>query len=123
MFDNTPFTGFERDAPTVVGYGDLHGVYLAPVGQRTLFNVGSVGNPLDDTTASYAVLEGELGDSLARSTSAPWSIAFRRVPYDIEREIAIARDSGMPGVNAYAIELRTGVYRRDHDALRLTAGF
>ncbi len=56
MFENTPFTGFENDPPTVVGYGDIHDAYLTVFGGKTLFNVGSVGNPLDETTASYALL-------------------------------------------------------------------
>jgi predicted phosphodiesterase len=116
MFANTEFTGFDRAAPVLVGYGDIHACYLLPVDGRTLFNVGSVGNPLDATTASYAVLEGTQGGD----PSDAWRISFRRVPYDIEKEVAFARQSGMPDFAAYAIELRTGVYRGDHAAAGLT---
>lgn len=47
MFTNTDFTGHDHPAPDVVGYGDLHQVFLTPAGGlgRTLMNVGSVGNP------------------------------------------------------------------------------
>jgi DNA-binding phage protein len=34
-----------------------------------------------------------------------------RVPYDVEAEIAVARESGMLEVDAYAGELRTAIYR------------
>jgi predicted phosphodiesterase len=119
MFANTPFTGFEHPEPTVVGYGDVHTTFLLPVGQKTLFNVGSVGNALDETTASYGLLEG----TLHSNDPSAFSISFRRVPYDVEAAIAIAREVDMPGAQAYAIELRTGIYRRDHEARGLTAGF
>ena len=42
---------------------------------------------------------------------APFSIAFPRVAYDIETEIAVARELGMPEVDAYALELRDGIFR------------
>jgi len=119
MFDNTPFTGFDRPQPAVVGCGDLHGSYLLPVGSKTLFNVGSVGNPLDDTTACYAVVEGDLGSD----REGPFAITFRRVPYDIEAAIDVARRLDMPDLRPYAIELRTAVYRREHAERSLTAHF
>lgn len=96
--------------PDVVGCGDIHGTYLQGDENRTLFNVGSVGNPLDATTASYAVLEG-IVDSTA---AAPFGIQFVRVPYDIEAEIAAATDLGMPELDEYAVELREGIYRGVH---------
>jgi predicted phosphodiesterase len=109
MFVNTDFTGYDHPAPDVVAYGDLHEVFLTPAGGigRTLLNVGSVGNPLDATTAAYVVLHGRLGS--ARSDG--FGIEFRRVGYDVETEIKLARESGMPQVEAYARELRTSVYR------------
>ncbi|MEP6651651.1 MAG: metallophosphoesterase, partial [Lapillicoccus sp.] len=74
---------------------------------QTLVNVGSVGNPLDATTASYVVLEG-IADSVK---PAPFGIQFVRVPFDTEAETAIAEASGMPQASEYAVELRTGLYR------------
>lgn len=113
MFTNTNFTGYDHPAPDVVAYGDLHQVFLSPAGGtgRTLMNVGSVGNPLDATTAAYVVLHGRLGSAQLDG----FGIEFRRVGYDIETEIKVARESGMPEVEAYARELRTSVYRALHD--------
>ena len=39
------------------------------------------------------------------------TVTFVRVPYDVEAEIAVARDLGMPDVEAYALELRDQLYR------------
>jgi len=106
MFTNTAFTG-HASAPDVVGYGDIHSAYLKSFRQRTLFNVGSVGNPLDITQASYAILEGTYG----RSTVDSFSIQLIRVPYDIELAIRQAEAAQMPDLDAYADELRTSRYR------------
>lgn len=106
MFENTVFTGFGAE-PDMVGYGDIHRAYLLNFGGRTLFNVGSVGNPLDMTSACYAVLQGQHGSE----RPSPWSLDFVRLPYDIEAEIAIAEASGMPDCQYYARELRTAQYR------------
>jgi predicted phosphodiesterase len=118
MFTNTDFTGefrppvpghvWERGAtPDVVGYGDIHGTYLEADEGLQLFNVGAVGNHLDDPSAPYCILEG-VTDSLAPQ---PFSIQFVRVPYDIDAEVAVAHDLGMPGAGAYALELHEGIYR------------
>lgn len=106
MFVNTAFTG-DGPVPTVVGYGDIHQTFLRARDGLTLFNAGSVGNHLDGPTAPYVVLEGEL-DSPCR---APFGVSFVRVPYDIESEITAAGELGMPDTDAYALELREGVYR------------
>ena len=42
---------------------------------------------------------------------APFSIAFVRVPYDVEAELAYARDVGAPEYAGYEAELRLGLYR------------
>ena len=121
MFTNTDFTGPwapalaghpahawpEGTTPDVVGYGDIHGTYLEVDEGLQLFNAGAVGNHLDDPTAPYCILEG-VTDSLAPQ---PFSIQFVRVPYDIEAEVEAARDLGMPGAEAYALELLEGIYR------------
>lgn len=115
MFTNTEFTGAFRaghavgaDAtPDVVGYGDIHSTYLKADEGLTLFNVGSTGNPLDAPSAPYVVLEGVTDCP----EPAPFSVSFARVPYDIQAEIAIARELGMPETDAYARELLEGIYR------------
>lgn len=107
MFANTPFTGFGHE-PLLVGYGDIHTAYALNFEGRTLFNAGSVGNPLDIPLACYAVLQGTYG---AAEAVHPWSLHFVRVPYDIEGEIVAAEASGMPDLGYYASELRTAIYR------------
>lgn len=109
MFENTPETGkTEEDLkPEVVGYGDIHNVFVQHLEQRMLFNVGSVGNALDMTQASYAIVEGVVGGPVTE----PFSIQLVRVPYDIELAVQHAREAGVPEEEMYIRELRTGVYR------------
>jgi protein phosphatase len=110
MFDNTDWISpLEEDRiPDIIGYGDIHVALVDPIDeQRTLLNVGSVGNPLDVPQATYVVLHG---DYLSKDV-APFSIEIVRVPYDIEKEIEIAKDVSMPGLEAYAFELRNAIYR------------
>ncbi|HEY1095537.1 MAG TPA: metallophosphoesterase family protein [Glycomyces sp.] len=110
MFANTEATG-DGPAPDVVGYGDIHDPYLESDRQgRTLFNVGSVGNALDDPTPVYVIVEGVPGSL----DPGPFSIQFVRVAYDLESEIEVARRSGMPEADVWEVELRTGVYRTTH---------
>ncbi|WP_426324519.1 metallophosphoesterase family protein [Microbacterium sp. E-13] len=106
MFRATEMTGHGPE-PTVVGYGDVHDAYIHSHDGRTLFNVGSVGNPLDEPTPSYVILEGLLD----AAGPAPFEVRFVRVPYDVEAEIAVARDLGMPQRDVWEVELRTAVFR------------
>ena len=106
MFVNTPMTG-GGTKPSMVGYGDIHDAFVEVERGRTLFNVGSVGNPLDEPVPSYAILEGMVGEP----DQAPFGLHFIRVPYDIEAEIDAAARLSMPQLEPYAIELRTAVYR------------
>jgi len=114
----TDFTG-DGPVPTIVGYGDIHGAYLAVDYGITVFNAGAVGNALDAPGAPYVILEGELArtcdpdDPNDPDPLPPGhvGIGFVRVPYDVEAEIAVATELGMPGVEAYALELREQQYR------------
>jgi predicted phosphodiesterase len=111
MFENTEATG-DGPIPTVVGYADTHDpFYEADLG-RTLFNIGSVGNSLDDPTPVYVILEG-VPDS---PDPAPFSIQFVRVPYDAHAELDIARELGMPELDGYEAEIIHGLYRGNHYA-------
>lgn len=108
MFENTELTG-DGPVPVVVGYGDVHNAYVKTdfyTGQ-TLFNPGSVGNPLDQPVPSYAILEGALDEA----DDAPFGIQIVRVPYDVEAELAAARAVDMPALRQYEIELRDAIYR------------
>ena len=106
MFDNTDFTG-HTFTPDVVGYGDIHEVYVRSFIGKTLFNVGSVGNPHDMPQAAYGILEGTYGSEAEDCLS----IHLVRVPYDIELAIRQAQDEKMPSLEPYAHELRTAQYR------------
>ncbi|SKC68640.1 Predicted phosphodiesterase [Krasilnikoviella flava] len=106
MFATTELTG-PGPEPTVVGYGDVHDAYVETYRGRTLFNTGSVGNALDEPTASYAILEGVLDGA----EPAAFGLQHVRVPYDVEAELAVARELGMPRYAEWEQELRTAVYR------------
>lgn len=109
MFENTELTeniADERE-PDVVFYGDIHNAFQQNIKGKTLCNVGSVGNPLDLTQASYAILEGEYN----QSEYGVFSIQLVRVPYDIETSIHIAKEMEMPELGEYIQELKTAKYR------------
>lgn len=107
MFETTPLTD-PAFVPNVVGYADIHTAYTRSFRGQILFNTGSVGNPLDLTLATYAILEGEPGTT----EGFPFGLQITRVPYDIERALADARRAGLPEYAAYEFELTTGRYRR-----------
>ncbi len=106
MFENTAFTGSGM-VPDVVGYADIHFAFQSAYGDRILFNIGSVGNPLDKPLASYGILEGEYGGEDA----AFFDVEIVRVAYDIDLAVRRAYDSGMPEIDFYETELRTARYR------------
>ena len=108
MFENTPFTGFIQPEPDIVGYGDIHHAYLLPVEEKTLFNVGSVGNPMDYIPlAGYAILKG----MLSSTAPGPVSIEIVRLPYNIDASLDRARALAMPALAEYEFELRTANHR------------
>ncbi|WP_209122190.1 metallophosphoesterase [Alkalihalobacillus sp. BA299] len=109
LFTNSELTENLADEkePDVVGYGDVHNAYVQNLQGKTLFNCGSVGNPLEITQASYAILEGEYQSEQLRS----FSIQFVRVPYDIDLAIQQAKDVNMPELEDYIKELTTARYR------------
>lgn len=104
LFENTDFIGktSEDPIPDIVGYGHIHTPCLFRYKNKTLFNPGSVGVPVEmtnsdindvsnkfSTLASYIIIEGNYG---CKNLS---SISFQlvRVPYDIEKEIEALRNS------------------------------
>lgn len=107
MFQNTPNTNGHLGIPDIVGYGDVHNAFIQHLKGKTLFNAGSVGNPLDVTQASYVIIEGEYDSK----NLAPISIQFVRVPYDIDKAIQEAKEMGLPDVHFYEQELKTARYR------------
>lgn len=107
LFENTEFIGKTKDDPTpnIVGYGHLHTPNIFRYKNKTIFNVGSVGVPVEmmndseidedskfSTMASYMILEGNLNSKELSQIS----FTLVRVPYDIEQEIKYLQDSNMP---------------------------
>lgn len=111
LFAATQAIGLDAPTPLAVGYGDIHTVLVRHLRSfpemnpelrgRMVFNVGSVGNPLDSNQPSYAVLHGL--ESL--------ELSFIRVPYDFEAEALAAYTAQMPQLEEYLEETRTGFYR------------
>ncbi len=108
--------------PDIVLYGDIHIQYMQKFYNKTLVNVGSVGNvieflhhdeKLEDKTetlqAYYTILEGEFGQKEGKSSL---SIQFVRLPYDINKEIELAKKNNCASIDNYIFELTTGIYRR-----------
>lgn len=104
LFEATPTLKAEAD---VVGYGDIHGAHIDHFEGKTIFNVGSVGNPLDMPQASYGIIEGHLD----HKECGPLAISLVRVPYNVELAVAQAELTDMPEKQDYIDELRTGIYR------------
>lgn len=116
------FQDEEGNIPDIVLYGDIHKQYMQKLQNKTIVNVGSVGNAIDfpnydasitdrweTTQAHYCIMEGEYGSKQRNSIS----IQFVRVPYDIQKEIELAKKNGAPSIENYEMELTTGRYRRD----------
>lgn len=110
LFHSSPLCGSPRIAD-VAGYGDIHNAYHQHLDGRTLFNTGSVGNPLELPEASYVVLEGVYGSE----DPEPLNIQCIRVPYPIEQAVQDALESGMPHPESYILEIRTGRYQARKD--------
>lgn len=104
LFESTESLGKVAD---VVGYGDIHGAHVDNFDGKTIFNTGSVGNPLDMNQASYAIIEGVYESEEV----APFTISIARIPYDIKLAIKQAADTDVPDKEAYINELETAVYR------------
>jgi diadenosine tetraphosphatase ApaH/serine/threonine PP2A family protein phosphatase len=88
-----------HDAAIVV-YGHVHNAFVRNVQRRTVINTGSTGNPTDgDNRASYAVLDVEGGSV---------GYILRRVPYDIDKTVAVAKHVDLPYLEQYTTAIRSG---------------
>lgn len=108
MFDKPIDNAIFELCSDIVGYGDIHSAYVQNYRGKTIFNAGSVGNPLDMNQSAYAIIEGIWG----KMEQDSFSITISRVPYDIEKAVKEAESEvGMPEMSEYITELRTGRYR------------
>lgn len=79
-----------------------HHAFVRQAMGRTVVNGGSVGIPFDrDNRASYAVID-LTGNDIA--------VQLRRVSYDIDRAVAIAKELSMPDVDLFEYGLRHALY-------------
>ena len=108
-----------QDIADIVIYGHIHHSYMDKIYNKTIINVGSVGNSFDvirnknkdsnvleTTKSNYLIIEGEYG---SKEYSSDISFQFIKVPYDIDRELEdeklnIEREN-------YRFELKKGMYR------------
>lgn len=118
LFKNTKFIGkSENDPiPDVIGFGHLHTPNFYRFGNKTIFNVGSVGIPVEminegketstskfSTMSSYMILEGNFNSKELSSIS----FNLVRLPYDIEKEIKYLEQSNMPNKEVIIQSLKT----------------
>ena len=118
LFKNTEFIGKKESdpVPDIIGYGHLHTPNVYRFGNKTIFNTGSVGVPVEmmnegdevstskfSTMASYIILEGEY-DSRKLDTI---SFTLVRLPYNIEKEIEYLKNSDMPNKEVIIQSLKT----------------
>ncbi|MCL2362363.1 MAG: metallophosphatase family protein [Defluviitaleaceae bacterium] len=104
LFDYSDFSQEKKTADIAI-YADIHSAYFQTVEGKHLINVGSVGNPLDTTQASFIILEGYEGE-------ASFGVQFMRTAYDVERGIEMAKEANVPDLDGYISELRTANYFR-----------
>lgn len=108
-----------QEVADVVIYGHIHHPYMDKIYNKTLINVGSIGNSFDvirnkekdsnvleTTKSNYLIIEGEYGSQEYNSDIA---FQFIKVPYNIEKELKdenlnIEKDN-------YRFELKEGKYR------------
>ena len=103
----------------VVIYGHIHHQYMDRLYNKTIINVGSVGNSYDTirnpkkdsnvmevTRSNYLIIEGEYG---SKEYNSEISFQFIKVPYDIEKELEDERLNIEK--EDYRYELKNGMYR------------
>lgn len=117
LFLGTEKTQTMKTADIVI-YGHIHHCYMDMLYNKTIINVGSVGNSYNvirnsekDSSveevikAFYVIIEGELG---TEEYSDTFSYQFIRVPYDIEKEL---EEKPMVDQDDYVYELTYAKYR------------
>ena len=110
LFKNTEFIGktSKDPEPDIVGYGHIHTPCLVRYKNKTLFNTGSVGIPVEmmnsdvddksnkfSTLASYIIIEGNYNSKELDSIS----FNLVRIPYNIQKEIDDLEASNLSNKN------------------------
>ncbi len=118
MFYSSQNTVSQNIADVII-YGHIHHPYLDKIYNKTIINVGSVGNSFDairnpekdsnvmeTTKANYLIIEGDFG---SKEYNSEISYQFIRVPYNIAKELEdeylnIEKEN-------YRFEILQGTYR------------
>lgn len=113
-----PSTKTSSDIADVVLYGHIHKAFVKKLYNRTLINVGSVGNNFEvyrdckrnasnakTTKACYVILKGELNSK----EEGPLSYEFREIPYDVDKELESSKEAFE--YDGLVSELKYGKYR------------
>ncbi len=118
MFENTEFLGKSKSdpIPDIVGYGHIHTPNIVRARNKTIFNPGSVGAPIEmlnddffdetnkfSTLASYMILEGVLDSK----ELAPINFNLVRLPYDVDKEVELLKNSDLPAKDKLVLELKS----------------
>ena len=103
----------------VVIYGHIHHPYMDKIYNKTIINVGSVGNSFDairnknkdsnvleTTKSNYLIIEGEYG---SKEYSSDISFQFIKVPYNIDKELE--DENWNIEKENYRFELKEGLFR------------
>lgn len=95
----------KNEQTKLVLHGHSHHAYVRQGRGRMVVNCGSVGLPFDgDNRASYAIVDFDRKDI---------AIQLRRVTYDIEKAIFLAKERNMPDVESFEYALRIARYPYD----------
>ncbi len=108
-----------QDIADTIIYGHIHHPYMDKIYNKTLINIGSVGNSydvvrnnlkdsniLETTKAFYLIIEGEYE---SKEYNSEMSFQFIKVPYNIEEELK--NESKNIEKEYYRCELTQGMYR------------
>lgn len=127
MFEPSSKTVSDKIADVIV-YGHIHHQYLDKFYNKTLINVGSVGNSFDvirskdfdsnkkaTTCAHYLIIEGSYEK---QESIDELSFQLIKTPYDIDKELEDITNNLEPEM--YEYELKEGMYR---DMTRVEEGF
>ena len=121
MFLNTEFLGKTGNdpIPDIIGYGHLHTPNIFRFKNKTIFNPGSVGVPIEmsnmnskdpnnkfSTLSSYMILEGNLDSKELDEIS----FNLIRLPYNMDVEIEDLKKSNMVNFDKVIHSLRTATY-------------
>lgn len=117
MFLPTENTISQKTADVII-YGHIHHPYMDKIYNKTIINIGSVGNSFDairnvskdsnvleTTKAYYLIIEGEYG---SKEYNSEISFQFVKVPYNIEKELE-NNDNNIEK-ESYRYELTKGIY-------------